>query len=1029
MKVAEISPVTLKDATDEEVLSLHRRLHQLWSKQFAGNTKESADGLTREDLVNAHRFVVEEMERRKMQHDSPLAVGRGVNLLGEVELPERIMVVPQFVSLVGSSVTGDDGNDVDILLRTERDNGKMALWADNVFLPLRKVLDPGKEGYLHFITNPQGPHAEAIPLYDLMLVRAEKKELAMGLYLVEAHAEMIWSGEKTAIVKSRRFGVQGKRYILVSDGRNGKAWGEIELGKPRVIGLDDFEKLRDQHKVSEAERLEWWPDYDKLYFYNIKRFRPFDQPKKVRIPRGVQTFVRDVELAVGERVRIDLGCGRNKPAGYIGVDMREFPGVDIVYDLELGLPFPADYADEVRAHHVLEHLSSPLGIMWEIWRVLRPGGTLEFEVPSSRGEGAFAHPGHKSWWNKTSFYFYCEDQLREEIGFSGKFEVVELEDVESGDTVYTRGRLRAVEVVPRAQLAVSPWYTGPLPKPAMKLYTEFFSADELWKRWAAQRIERGLAVEEKLNGFRVVAQKRDGQVRVEFEDSRKDRAKQFPGLVKVLEKVEGDFILDGNLGVVENGKPWPRIRLMTLTSERPKIPEGALVVYTAFDVLYWREDLTGSPLSQRRRKLEMLVRSAKDKRLRVSRQKTVRSRTALEKAVKKLGGLAGSEGVVVKTLDAAYPAGAATSEWAKVKHMVEIKAWVLEVKSGKKGTRQFRGGLLLGEADYRNVIKFRDRQVVDLGFSFNSPFGAKVGDVVTFEVEEIILQADGSLAWLGAKPVDVDRSRKQPYFAQQVVNLARRGHVLQDARSSKLKGQSSKLGKQELGIGEEGETRGERAAKFWREHWQESFPKSGKGQFVYQHHWRGLSEDEAKVAEEELLDTKHSVHGDLRCGFDRALWGFSVFLGETADLRGGRDLGSLPADDALQGAFKLHQPREWLTVARKKPFIVEPGGPGSTSKTWSKFFEVDHGEYEIGVWREHFFEIFLHGKKLKGRYMIQYAQQGGRRYWQIAKPEDQTPYADKHQKEVVIEELRKKGQRWLVWAKPGQRPKLIDVRG
>ncbi len=1035
MKIAEISPVTLKDVSNTELLSLHRRLHQLWGEHFEGNTKESAGGLTREDLTNAHQFVREEMERREMGHDSPLGSSRSKSAqLGwvpakEGSLPDEIIVVPQFVSIVGSMAKGFEGDDLDVLLRTEKvGENKLTIWSDSVHLPLRKVLDPKKTGIIHWIANPQGPHSTSIPLYDLVMRRAKQAKLAEGLYLVEPHAEMIWSGGKTAIVKSRRFEVEGKRYILVSDGPGGKAWGKIELHPPKVITLDDFEKLRDQHLVTEAERLEWWKGYDKLYFYNIKYFVPFDQPKKVKVPRGVQTFIRDVELAAGwssAEIKIDLGCGKSKPAGYIGLDNRAFPGVDILYDLELGLPFCDGYADEIRAHHVLEHLSYPRDIMYEIWRVLKLGGTLEFEVPSSRGEGAFAHPGHRSWWNKLSFLFYCDDRLRDEIGFGGKFEVMELEDVEKGSAVYTRGRLRAVAntTQPGApKLAVGPWYAGPLPKPAMKLYTEFFSAGELWKRWAAQRIEHGLAVEEKLNGFRTLVQKRGDQVRIEFEDSRKDRAKQFPDLVEALKKVEGDFILDGNLGVIEDSKPWPRIRLMTLTSKQPQIPESASVVFTAFDVLHWKEDLTGSPLGERRRKLEVLVRSARDKRLAVSQQETVKTKAKLEKAVKKLGGLPGSEGVVVKTLDAVYPAGAATSEWAKVKHMVEIKAWVLEVKSGKAGTRQFRGGLLLGEAGYKNVVDFQDRQVVDLGYSFNASFTAKTGDVVTFEVEEVILQENGDLAWLGAKPVDIDRSRQQPYFAGQVVNLARRGHILQDGRSSKSKTQSSKLG-----IGEEGETRSEKAAKFWREHWHESFPKSGKGQFVYQHHWRGLSEDEAKAEEKTLLDTEHSVHGDLRCSFDGALWGLSVFLGKTADLRGGRDLENLPADDALQGAFKLHQPKAWLTVARKKPFIVEPGGPGSTAKTWSAFFEVDHGSYEIGVWREHFFELFLHGKKLKGRYMIQYAQQESRRYWQIAKPDDQTPYAEKHEKEAIIEELKRKGQRWLVWAKPGQRPELIDV--
>jgi hypothetical protein len=78
--------------------------------------------------------------------------------------------------------------------------------------------------------------------------------------------------------------------------------------------------------------------------------------------------------------------------------------------------------------------------------------------------------------------------LREECGFLGKFEILWLEEMERGEAVDVRGRLKAVKEAGQVTLAVSPWYTGPLPKPSMALYTEFFSIDELWERWAKERI-------------------------------------------------------------------------------------------------------------------------------------------------------------------------------------------------------------------------------------------------------------------------------------------------------------------------------------------------------------------------------------------------------------------------------------------------------------------------------------------------------------------------------------------------------------
>ncbi len=500
MKIEDIAPRRLKESPKEEILQMHVRTHQWWSSHFEGNTKESAGGkMSREDVINAHRLLVQEMERRGMKHDSPidgLPRAQQAKAVETDDLPDEIVIVPQFVSIVGSTARGDkDAGDLDILIRSEQgdDEKKMVIWADSVALPLRKVLDPDKSGALHLILGPTGPHAENVPLYDLVLRRIKGRSQQAeqpGLYLVEPHAEMIWKGEKKAVVKSRHFNVAGKRYILVSDGKDGKAWGMIELHEAKVITLDDFENLRGEHKVTEAERKEWWGDYDKLYYHEIKDFTRYEQPKKVKIPQGVQTFVKDVKLAgdPGEQVKIDLGCGENKANDHVGVDKRPLPGVDVVHNLNRGLPFPDDYADEIRAHHILEHLHDPVFTMGEIWRVLKPDGILDVAVPSTKGEGAFAHPGHTSYWNKTAFAFYCDDELRKECGFLGKFKVEWLEEVERGEAVDVRGRLKAVKEAQRAPLAVSPFYSGPLPKPSQRFTTDFYSIDEMWKGWAESRI-------------------------------------------------------------------------------------------------------------------------------------------------------------------------------------------------------------------------------------------------------------------------------------------------------------------------------------------------------------------------------------------------------------------------------------------------------------------------------------------------------------------------------------------------------------
>ena len=47
---------------------------------------------------------------------------------------------------------------------------------------------------------------------------------------------------------------------------------------------------------------------------------------------------------------------------------------------------------------------------------------------------------------------------------------------------------------------------------------------------------------------------------------------------------------------------------------------------------------------------------------------------------------------------------------------------------------------------------------------------------------------------------------------------------------------------------EEG-TQSARAAANWESNWHEMLPTSGEGRFVYQHHWRGLSDEEIGLTE------------------------------------------------------------------------------------------------------------------------------------------------------------------------------------
>ena len=111
---------------------------------------------------------------------------------------------------------------------------------------------------------------------------------------------------------------------------------------------------------------------------------------------------------------LDIGCGRKKIAGAIGIDFSSMSDADIVIDLNHDyLPYDDNSVDFIYSSHTLEHLTLDgfFHIMKEAYRVLRPGSQFKIVVPYFMSSLNLANPFHNNnvCFNEHTFRFFSSD--------------------------------------------------------------------------------------------------------------------------------------------------------------------------------------------------------------------------------------------------------------------------------------------------------------------------------------------------------------------------------------------------------------------------------------------------------------------------------------------------------------------------------------------------------------------------------------------------------------------------------------------
>jgi len=113
-----------------------------------------------------------------------------------------------------------------------------------------------------------------------------------------------------------------------------------------------------------------------------------------------------------KKIILDLGCGKTKRQGTIGVDISDRHDADIIHDLNIfPYPFERNSVDKIYIDNCLEHLDNPLKVIEETHRILKLNGELNVIVPYFRSRWAFIDPTHKTFYTVNSFAYYDPEHI------------------------------------------------------------------------------------------------------------------------------------------------------------------------------------------------------------------------------------------------------------------------------------------------------------------------------------------------------------------------------------------------------------------------------------------------------------------------------------------------------------------------------------------------------------------------------------------------------------------------------------------
>ena len=282
----------------------------------------------------------------------------------------------------------------------------------------------------------------------------------------------------------------------------------------------------------------------------------------------------------------------------------------------------------------------------------------------------------------------------------------------------------------------------------------------------------------------------DGDKVVIISEDGEDNTDRLPGVVKELKALGVDkLVLPMEIEAWDGRQHLPREVAAAYLHSKDE-PDDSNIVANVYDVVLHgdEKDVHKWPTTKRLKLLKKLgikqsTMGAPNLRYRLNAALSVLADDLeeLERAVRRIRKLPGSEGVVTKQADAPYPPKKITPDtWVKFHNATTLRGIVTGRERTEGGVWVYQYGVLPGKEQPVETVKVDGKEVVPVGDTFGTKLDFDVGDGILIEAETVNLERSLKGVRMTAWVPRVIRESGKPDTMDQAATRARENLVLQE---------------------------------------------------------------------------------------------------------------------------------------------------------------------------------------------------------------------------------------------------------